>query len=326
MDITAPHFNDPDVARQYLEAKRWPNGPVCPHCGVIDEAYQLKAKADSKRPVRKGVWKCKGCRKQFTVTVGTIFADSHIKLHKWLLAIHLLCASKKGMSAHQLHRMLGITYKSAWFMAHRIRYAMAQEPLSGKLRGTVEVDETYIGGKEKGLRGTPGPDSKKTPVVAMVERSLVRTKTKTGKGKVRGVGRVRSFPVGRVTVKNLKPALTDHIASGATLNTDEAVVYYFLGKTFGAHHSVNHSVKEYAKRTESGEKVTTNTVEGYFSILQRGVHGTYHHISRKHLHRYLSEFDFRYNGRNVTDVERATLAVEGTEGKRLTYRDSCSRA
>ena len=326
MDITASHFNDPDAARGYLEAKRWPDGPVCPHCGVVGEAYQLKPKAESKRPVRKGVWKCKGCRKQFTVTVGTIFSDSHIKLHKWLLAIHLLCASKKGMSAHQLHRMLGITYKSAWFMAHRIRYAMAQEPLSGKLQGTVEVDETYVGGKEKGRRGVPGPDSKKTPVVAMVERSLVKTKTKAGKKRVRGIGKVRSFPVDRVTVKNLKPALMDHIEFGATLNTDEAVTYHFLGKKFSAHHSVNHSAKEYAKHTRVGEKVTTNTVEGYFSILKRGVHGTYHHVSRKHLHRYLGEFDFRYNGRDVTDVERAVRAVEGTEGKRLTYRDSFARA
>ena len=326
MDITAPHFNDPDAAREYLEAMRWPEGPICPHCGVIGEAYRLKAKEGSKRPVRKGAWKCKGCRKQFTVTVGTIFADSHIKPHKWLLAIHLLCASKKGMSAHQLHRMLGITYKSAWFMAHRIRYAMAQEPLSTKLSGTVEIDETYVGGKEKGKRGVPGPDSKKTPVVAMVERSLVKTKTAKGKEKVRGVGNVRSFPAQRVTVANLKPALKEHIESGATLNTDEAVVYHFAGKDFGKHESVNHKRKQYVKWTETGEKVTTNTVEGYFSILKRGVHGIYHHISRRHLHRYLSEFDFRYNARNVTDAECATMALLGVDGKRLTYRDSLARA
>ena len=326
MDITAPHFNDPDAAREYLEAMRWSEGPICPHCGVIGEAYRLKAKEGSKRPVRKGVWKCKGCRKQFTVTVGTIFADSHIKPHKWLLAIHLLCASKKGMSAHQLHRMLGITYKSAWFMAHRIRYAMAQEPLSTKLSGTVEIDETYVGGKEKGKRGVPGPDSKKTPVVAMVERSLVKTKTAKGKEKVRGVGNVRSFPVQRVTLANLKPALKEHIESGATLNTDEAVVYHFAGKDFSKHESVNHKRKQYVKWTETGEKVTTNTVEGYFSILKRGVHGIYHHISRRHLHRYLSEFDFRYNARNVTDAERATMVLLGVDGKRLTYRDSLSRA
>ena len=313
MDITAPHFTDPDVAREYLEAKRWPDGPVCPHCGVVDEAYQLKPKAESKRPVRRGVWKCKGCRKQFTVTVGTIFADSHIKLHKWLLAIHLLCASKKGMSAHQLHRMLGVTYKSAWFMAHRIRYAMAQEPLSGKLSGTVEVDEAYIGGKEKGIRGKPGAQSKKTPVVSMVERSL----TKDRKSKV------RSQVMERVTLANIRPALVENIAEGSNLQTDDAVVYYFMKDDFPNHDVVVHKRKQYAYRV-GGKLVTTNTVEGYFSILKRGVHGTYHHVSRKHLHRYLSEFDFRYNARDVSDAERAILAIEGTDGKRLTYRDSSS--
>ena len=314
MDITAPHLNDPDAAREYLEAKRWPDGPVCPHCGVIDEAYQLKPKAESKRPVRKGVWKCKPCRKQFTVTVGTVFAESHIKLHKWLMAIHLMCASKKGMSAHQLHRMLGVTYKTAWFMAHRIRYAMAQEPLSGKLQGTVEVDETYIGGKEKGRPGVPTPESKKTPVVSMVERSLTK-----------GKGKVRSQVLERVTLANIRPALVENIAEGTNLQTDDAVVYYFMKEEFPNHDVVVHKRKQYAYRV--GEKlVTTNTVEGYFSILKRGVHGTFHHVSRKHLHRYLSEFDFRYNTRNTTDGERAQLAVEGTAGKRLTYRDSLSRA
>ncbi len=303
------------AAREYLEAKRWPDGPVCPHCGVIGEAYQLKPKAESKRPVRKGVWKCKPCRKQFTVTVGTIFAESHIKLHKWLMAIHLMCASKKGMSAHQLHRMLGVTYKSASFMAHRIRYAMAQEPLSGKLSGTVEVDETYIGGKEKGKPGIPGPDSKKTPVVSMVERSL----TKGSKGKV------RSQVMERVTLANIRPALVENIAEGSNLQTDDAMVYYFMKEEFPNHDVVIHKRKQYAYRV-ADKLVTTNTVEGYFSILKRGVHGTFHHVSQNHLHRYLSEFDFRYNARDVTDGERAQLAVEGTEGKRLMYRDSLSRA
>ena len=190
-----------------LNSKRWPDGPVCPHCGVVGEAYRLQAKEGSTRPVRKGVWKCRPCRKQFTVTVGTIFADSHIPLHKWLLAIHLMCASKKGMSAHQLHRMLGITYKSAWHLGHRIRYAMAQEPLSSKLSGTVEVDETYVGGKEKGRRGRPGLDSKKTPVVAMVERSLV-------KGKKSKKGKVRSVVVQHVTAETLRPILSDAIRKG----------------------------------------------------------------------------------------------------------------
>jgi transposase-like protein len=316
-DILQPQFTDEDAARAFLEAQRWPNGPECPHCGVIGDSYRLEAKTDSKTPVRKGVWKCGSCREQFTVTVGTIFEDSHIKLQKWLLAIHLLCASKKGMSAHQLHRMLGVTYKSAWFMAHRIRYAMGQEPLSSKLQGIVEVDETYIGGKEKGRRGTPGSDSKKTPVVSMVERSLVK-----GKGK----GKVRSTPVRSVTSNNLKPILRKYIASDAALNTDEAVVYYFAGKEFGSHNSVNHAAKQYVKFVDGVQKVTTNTVEGYFSILKRGITGVYQHVGRQHLHRYLSEFDFRYNARDVSDAERRDMAIAQVAGKRLMYRDSCVRS
>jgi transposase-like protein len=190
-----PHFADHDTAREFLEAQRWPDGiPYCPHCGEIGRSYRLNTK-------RKGVWKCGGCRKQFTVTVGTIFEDSHIPLHKWLMAFHLLCSSKKGHSAHQLHRMLGVTYKSAWFMAHRIRYAMTQEPLSSKLSGVVEIDETYVGGKEKGtgLRGAGNRDSKKVPVVSMVERHLVEDE-ETGEMKPSGKGRVRSKAVQRVTV------------------------------------------------------------------------------------------------------------------------------
>jgi transposase-like protein len=178
--IIAPHFQDLDKAREFMEAKRWPDGPECPHCGVVGEAYRLEADLASKTAKshgRKGLWKCAACREQFSVTVGTIMEDSHIPLNKWLFAFHLLCASKKGMSAHQLHRMLGVTYKSAWFMAHRIRYAMSQEPLSSKLNGTVEVDETYVGGKEKGKRGVPNPEGKKTAVVSMVERKLVQSET-----------------------------------------------------------------------------------------------------------------------------------------------------
>jgi transposase-like protein len=205
----AQNFSDEDRARSFLEKLRWPDGTVCPHCGVIGEATKLEGSAESKSRVRPGVWKCKGCQKQFTVTVGTIFEDSHIPLNKWLMAIHFMCASKKGMSSHQLHRMLGITYKSAWFMTHRIRYAMAQESLLKPLSGTVEVDETYVGGKEKG-KGNPGkptPErSKKVPVVAMVERSLVK-----------GEGRVKSLPMERVTVENLKPVLKETIQKGSVI-------------------------------------------------------------------------------------------------------------
>lgn len=187
---------------------------------------------------------------------------------------------------------------------------MTQEPLSSKLSGTVEVDETYVGPKEKGRRGVPGPDSKKTAVVAMVERSLVK-----------GKGKVRSMPIQSVTVKNLKPILKEHIAGGAALNTDEAVVYYFIGKEFSGHDSVNHGAKQYVKFVDA-QKVTTNTVEGYFSILKRGINGVYQHVGRQHLHRYLSEFDFRYNAHDISDGERALLAVKQTGGKRLMYRDS----
>jgi len=322
--IIAPHFQDPEKAREFLEAKRWPDGPVCAHCGIENEAYRLSPDLENKKAKghgRRGLWKCAACEKQFTVTVGTIMEDSHIPLHKWLLAFHLLCSSKKGMSSHQLHRMLGVTYKSAWFMTHRIRYAMTQEPLSSKLSGTVEIDECYVGGREKGKGGTPGPESKKTPVVSMVERKLVKSetdgRTKTSR-KVRSHAMVRQ----RVTAENLKPILKEHIETGATLNTDEAVVYYFIGKEFGEHHTVNHAKEEYSKVID-GVKVTTNTVEGYFATLKRGINGVYHHVGKQHLHRYLTEFDFRYNAREVSDTERRDPAISQVGGKRLKYRDSC---
>ncbi len=196
--ILAPEFTDADVAREVLEAERWPDGPICPHCGLIGEAYKLEPKEGAKTHARKGVYKCAGCREQFSVTVGTIFEDSHIPLNKWLMAIHFLCSSKKGMSAHQLHRMLGIGYRAAWFMAHRIRLGMKQEPLSSKLeklQGTVEVDECYIGGVDKGKRGKPsGRQSKKATVITMVERSLVPGKK----------GRARTTVMHRVTAENLR--------------------------------------------------------------------------------------------------------------------------
>lgn len=323
--IIAPHFQDPEKAREFMEAKRWPDGPECPHCGVVGKAYRLEADFTSKTAKshgRKGLWKCGACREQFSVTVGTIMEDSHIPLNKWLFAFHLLCASKKGMSAHQLHRMLGVTYKSAWFIAHRIRYAMSQEPLSSKLTGTVEIDETYVGGKEKGKCGVPNPEGKKTAVVSMVERKLV--KNQTGETKTRGTVRSRAMAHQRVTAENLKPILQEHIETSATLNTDEAVVYHFIGKEFDGHETVNHGNEEYSKVVD-GVKVTTNTVEGHFSILKRGINGVYHHVGRQHLHRYLNEFDFRYNARGVSDVERRDLAIAGVGGKRLMYWDSCGK-
>lgn len=201
-NLVGDHFHNEEAARKFLEEKRWANGAVCPHCGSL-EIYTLKPKPQSKNPVRKGVYKCKACRNQFTVTVGTIFEDSHIPLNKWLLAINLLCSSKKGMSAHQLHRMLGITYKSAWFMAHRIRYAMTQPPLVDKLQGIVEADETYIGGKAHGKRGRGAAN--KTPVFALVERN----------------GRVCSFKTDKVTAKNLKEKIRENVDKDSTVMTDE---------------------------------------------------------------------------------------------------------
>jgi transposase-like protein len=332
--ILAPHFQDEDKAREYLEAARWPDGTVCPHCGLVGEAYkltpkikevdltakpQLKSEATKRiRKPRKGLWKCAGCRKQFTVTVGTIFEDSHIPLHKWLLAIHFVCASKKGVSAHQLMRMLDIKqYKSAWFMAHRIRYAMTQEPLASKLSGVIELDETYIGGRRRnppmaikaGQRGIdrPSPFAGKAAVLSILQRG----------------GKVRSQHMDRVTADTLKSAIRETCSDDAHLMTDTARAYSGFSKPW-KHSQVNHSANEYV-RWEDGVCVTTNTIEGFFSILKRGVNGTFHHVSKKHLHRYLAEFDFRYNGREMTDGERSAEALKGFNGKRLMLKDPVAK-
>jgi transposase-like protein len=288
------------VAASYLESIRWPDGPVCPHCGVQDPKHYLL-----KSETRK-LWKCRACRKQFTVTVGTIFEGSHIPLQKWLLAFYLLCSSKKGMSAHQLHRMLGVTYKSAWFMAHRIRYAMEQPPFARPLEGVVEADETYVGGKERNRKRQDkqkktGRGTDKTPVVALVERG----------------GEVRSFRMANVTGLELKGAIRRNVSREARIMTDSFKSYRGLSKEFASHEYVSHSDGEYVR----GD-VHTNTAENYFSILKRGVNGTYHHVSEAHLPRYLAEFDFRYNNRialGVTDAERTRRALAGVVGKRLTY-------
>jgi len=312
MNLTdlAGNFSDADSARAFLEKQRWPNGTVCPHCGLEGESYRLEGKAGSKRPVRKGVWKCKGCRKQFTVTVDTIFSDSHIPLHKWLMAIHLLCASKKGMSAHQLHRMLGVTYKSAWFMAHRIRYAMKQEPLKRKLSGTIEMDETYVGGKRRkiGHRGRPNVSSHKSPVVALVQRN----------------GRVISRHVERVSSQNLKEILFENVRKDANIMTDDFSAYDFVKSRYPNHSVIKHSKEDYV-RYEGQKKIHVNTAEGFFALLKRGIMGSFHHVSKKHLHRYLNEFDFRYNARGIQDGERTLLAIKGVTGKRLTYREAKKR-
>jgi transposase-like protein len=324
--LLEPHFTDEDKAREYLEAMRWPEGPICPHCGVLDEASRIVRKEKTQeqiaemraagkrvRKTQKGVWKCRGCGKQFTVTVGTIFEDSHIPLHKWLLAIHLLTSSKKGMSAHQLMRNIDIKqYKSAWFMAHRIRYAMTGE-LPEPMTGVVEADETYVGGRvRKHQRQATKPGQRaqdgfsqydnKAAVVSIAQRG----------------GKVYWRHLEKVTAENLTQVIRSVCAADAHLITDTGVL---RNRNTGLqqHSLVNHTADEYV-RYEEGFCVTTNTVEGYFSILKRGINGVYHHVGRKHLHRYLGEFDFKYNNRKVTDGERALQALKGFEGKRLTYK------
>ena len=298
-DITAKRFKTEHAARKHLEAIRWPDGPICPHCGSIDNAHRIKGKS-----ARPGLWFCADCRAQFSVTVGTLFERSHVPLHKWLLANHLICASKKGMSAHQLHRMLGVTYKTAWFMAHRIREAMRDNPDLGPLGGSnkvVEADETFIGGKAKNRAF--GPPPKKEAVFALVERD----------------GKMHSFHVPAVNAKTLRPILVTQIDRKSYLMTDEAGSYVKVGREFVGHGTVNHSIQEYVR----GGFWHTNTVENYFSILKRGITGVYQHVSQQHLKRYLGEFDFRYNeriGLGTSDDERADKALKGISGKRLTYR------
>jgi transposase-like protein len=287
--LSGVHVNDEREAYEHLAKLRWPNGPRCVHCGS-EKVYTLNVKS-SKRVVLK----CGKCRKQFSATVGTIFEDSHIPLSKWIMAVQLMCSSKKGISSHQLHRMLGITYKSAWFMSHRLRHAMQLAPGGSKLGGIVECDETYIGGKHKRSAGF----SKKAAVFALVERN----------------GRVRSFTMPTVTSKNLRAIIRENVATESRIMTDEYHAYRGLKKEFADHQTINHSRKHYVR----GE-VTTNSVEGYFSLLKRGLTGTYHHVSKRHLHRYLAEFDFRYNARKTDDATRALLAVQHTEGKRLQYQ------
>ncbi|MBZ5557535.1 MAG: IS1595 family transposase [Acidobacteriia bacterium] len=298
----AKYFSDEDAARALLEDMRWGNNPTCPHCGGLNP-YRLVARKPGAK-TRKGLWKCSQCRKQFTVTVGTVFEDSRIPISKWLLAIHLIGSSKKGMSAHQIHRNLGISYKAAWFMMHRLRYAMRSGPLSDLMKGVVEVDETYVGARNKRgtKRGRPGPDSHKTPVVALVER---------------GSGRVRAFTMPRVTADTLSEAISANVHPDAMMMTDEFSAYQALGRR--NHQTVNHSKDEYVR----GD-VYTNTAEGFFSLLKRGITGTFHHVSRGHLNRYCDEFAFRYENRQTTDGQRAALLVAGAEGKRLTYKQPAS--
>ena len=298
--LDEPRFRNEPAAYAYVEAIVWPNGRVCPHCGVVDKSGALKG-----RSTRIGVYKCYACRKPFTVKVGTIFESSHIKLHVWLQAMHLLCSSKKGMSTHQLSRILGITLQTAWFLSHRIREAMMDLRLddAGPLGGAnqvVEIDETYIGGRARNRKGRV---PEKQPVVSLVERD----------------GKVRSFHVPNVTGQSLRPVIVENVNKATFIMTDESPVYPGIGREFAGHGTVNHSIEEYVRAAFWH----TNTAEGYFSILKRGIVGVYHHVSEVHLHRYLAEFDFRHNNRmalGVNDTERADRAARGVIGKRLTYR------
>ncbi len=303
MNLTDPIFTDADKARAHLEATRWPHGPICPHCGVVNEATELKGKS-----TRAGLYQCNACREQFTATVGTVFERSKVPLNKWLLATYLMTSSKKGVSAHQIGRTLGVTYKTAWFMCHRIREAMTDNgaPMGGEGK-TVEADETYIGGKE-----TNKHVSKRKPgQIGGVGKQVAFTLVERG-------GRARSFHVAKVSGKTLRPIIVKHVSRQSALMTDTGGQYLHVGKEFASHETVNHGKDEYVR----GDAYS-NTVEGFFAILKRGIVGTFHHVSEAHLSRYLAEFDFRYSNRialGVNDTMRADEALRGIGGKRLMYR------
>jgi len=300
--FNAPHFQNVEAAREYLEQLRWGGERVCPHCGTVNNSFPTN---------KPGVYRCrsKECRKDFTVTTKSVMESSHIKLNVWLQAFYLMASSKKGVSAHQLHRALGVTYKTAWFLAHRIREAMRSGGLLPPLGGagkTVEVDETFIG-NIKNVRRSRGTGHKNV-VLTLVERG----------------GAARSFHIDSTSLSDVMPIVNANVKRETDLMTDEARHYGIVGHGFADHGRVNHSKDEYVRR-EGERMISTNTVEGYYSVFKRGMKGVYQHCSEKHLHRYLAEFDFRYSNRvglGVNDGERADLAVRGASGKRLTYRQA----
>lgn len=299
--LSKPYFHNEEAAYEFVESKLWPKGPVCPRCKGTDRISKMQGKS-----TRIGTYKCYACRKPFTVKVGTIFESSHVKMNLWLQAIYLIASSKKGISSNQLHRTLGVTLKTAWFMSHRIREAMKNDTLStfGSGGGIVEVDETYLG-KHKGVG--PGPHLlEKRKVLSLVDRETKQ---------------VRSVVIDNVTISSIKPIVEKTIAREARLMTDQAKHYIRIGRSFAQHHSVNHTAGEYVNKVNP--ELHTNTVENYFSVFKRGMKGTYQHCGHNHLNRYLAEFDFRYNNRKalkISDAERADKLLLGVVGKRLTYQ------
>lgn len=296
-DLTNPAFTDETKAREFLEASRWPDGPVCPFCGQLETVNKLGGKS-----MGPGWYYCSDCRDKFTVRVGTLYERSHIPLHKWLFATHLVVSSKKGMSALQLSRMLGLSYKSAWFMCHRIREAMkpaSPAPIGGSNK-VVEADETFIGGKKKN-RAYAKEEPKKQVVMTLVDRD----------------GESRSFHVADVSAKTLREKIVTTVSRESYLATDEHASYIPIGREFKGHGTVNHSADEYVRL---GGFLHINTAEARFSLMKRAVYGTHHSVSEAHLHRYLTEWDFKWNTRKIKDADRAALALKGIEGKRLTYR------
>lgn len=307
--LSNPIFHDETKAREWLEARIWKNGRVCPHCGVVDQSTLMQGKSH-----RPGLYQCNACREPFTVTVGTLYERSKIPLHKWLAATQLLMSSKKGMSALQIGRMLGISPKSSWFLMHRIRESLRGtnlEPIGGEGK-TIEADTTFVGGKERNKHRSQRDKAHiggvgKEAVFSLVERG----------------GQVRSRHLPEVSAKTLRPILSEQLmdANKTTLMTDGEGQFRILVDMFKSHEAVNHGIGEYVR----GD-CHTNTIEGYFSILKRGITGTYHHVSPQHLKRYLGEFDYRYNerqGLDVNDALRMEKSIPGIVGKRLTYRRTC---
>lgn len=301
--LSEPHFHNEEAAYAYVEARIWPNGAICPHCGGYERISKMNGKS-----TRIGAYKCYQCRKPFTVKVGTIFESSHVPMRLWLQAIYLIAASKKGFSSNQLHRTLGVTLKTAWFMSHRIREAMRSDDLTpfGWEGGAVEVDETYIGNNPDVTKKSKAGFQNKNCVLTLVDRES---------------GRARSMVADKLTISTVSEILNANMAKEARLMTDKAMFYRTPGKAFAKHGTVDHGKDEYVSKADPS--IHTNTIEGFFSIFKRGMRGIYQHCAKPHLHRYLAEYDFRYSNRSalgVNDEERADNMLFGVVGKRLTYQ------